>query len=244
MGEAKKIVNPVSVDPLREKFEQLIDRKILEHKEKIQKSEGGYWDKISKLQIEYNLKKWRVIRSYDNGGGENSENCELCGHHGCRYMYVISDGVDQLTIGSECVTNYTVDKGAKEVIRNFQSKVVKKQAKVEEYRDLLVRMGMWMSKNGTRDILTSIAGSMFDGKDITFPQRRAVESIISKDPPKVTTKELSSKEKRILEIIEKTKGKSMNSWEAEAIPDIIRKFRNGYDLSDKQISSLERLANR
>ena len=223
------------VDPLREKVEALVDKKILEQKEQIMKHDGGYWDKISKFQLDYDGKHWRLIRAYDNGGGQASEDCELCGHKHCRYMFVIGSADKQLTIGSECVGNYTNDAHAKDILKRFQNNVVKKSAKVGKYRDLIIRTTIWIHKNKPMDILNSILTQMLDGKDISARQIGAVEKIISKDLPKNDD---------FLVLLEKARKQVSNDWERDFVASVTDQYKRGRTMSEKQLALINKIASR
>jgi len=236
-----KISHPKPVvDPIREKVEALVDMKIQDGQNIIRNTEGGYWNKIAKFQVNFDGKLWKLIRAYDNGGGKDSEDCQLCGHKHCRYMFVIGHLDKQLTVGSECISNYAVDKDAKDVLRQYQTKVVKKAASVAKHRDLLVNIGMWAHKNGANRFLTSIVGQILDGKDLTYSQRTATERIISKD---INKKELEAKNK-IPTLFNNAKGKISNDWERKFIISISETLQKGWTLSPKQIDILEKMAKR
>jgi hypothetical protein len=239
MNKPKPVTTTLS-NPLLEKVEELVDNKIKIHQDAINTQNGSYWTKISKFQLDYNGKTWNIIRSYDNGGGKNSEDCQLCGHKHCRYMFVISSGASQLTIGSECVGNYTKDINAKDILKHFQNNVVKKSAKIASYRDALINIGLWVNKNGSNSFLTSIVGQMLEGKDLTARQLGAVDKIISKD---IDRSALDVKDK-ITTIFGKAKQKITNDWERTFIVSIGDQLQKGRTLSPKQVAKLEQMANR
>lgn len=107
-----------------------------------------YWKIVSKFQLSMNGKEWHIIEVYDalQVSGKY-ETCQLCGHHPCRFMYVISPYTKEelleklevlksvydkneltaeikklkLVIGDECVLNYTTDEAHEKVIKRLRN---------------------------------------------------------------------------------------------------------------------------
>lgn len=126
----------------------------------------GYYQKLAEFQFSINGKEWKIVGSYDalEQSGRYEE-CELCGHPDCRYMFVIAptgneanvaalavvldeDEMEkikegrQLSIGDICVTNFSEDENLNYNMKHY----VTMMNKIRNYKilgDLPFRMEQW-----------------------------------------------------------------------------------------------------
>lgn len=246
----KPIVKPVvvqqPVDPLRSKVENLVDTKLKEVVDKQNSNKGPYWKKIADFQLNYNGKNWKVIDSYDTGGYGEYESCQLCGHKECRYIYVIkSEMGDVMHIGSECVYNYTKDVDAKQIFKKHEKRLKETIGKTKSYRDLLVDLILWESKNGTNNFLANMKSRIMNGNSLSPNMVSAIKRTIVHDRPKPTPVQPGqpAQPNKDLELFNRARGKSVNEWERGFLTSVDQQIKNGYKLSIKQVAVLERIAN-
>ncbi len=238
-----KIVSP-PIDPKRAEAEKLVDAKLAEVVQTVNANKGPYWNKIANFQINYNGRAWKIVDSYDTGGYGDYESCQLCGHRDCRYMYVISDGTNNLTIGDECVGNYIKDLDAKDIFKKHNKRLRESIGKTKSYRDLLIDLLLWESRNGTNSFLTAMKSKVMSGQSLSPNMVSAIKRTIAQDRPKPVASPVrvgwDAKSDRELYNIARDKPKSL--WERDTfMPSINVQINNGWKLSDKQRNILIRI---
>jgi len=239
---AKPSVPLKSTDPVREKIENLIDTRLKETIASINANKGPYWKKIADFQLNYNGKEWKIVDSYDTGGYGDYEDCQLCGHKGCRYMYVIASGGEKKTIGDECVGNYIKDLNAKEIFKKHNKRLRNSIGNVKSYRDLLVNLILWETKNGTNHFLSDMKARILSGTSLSPNMVSAIKRTIEKDKPKPVASTPTQPNKDF-ELYSRAKGKGSNDWERGFLVSVGEQIQKGYKLSIKQVAVLERIAN-
>jgi hypothetical protein len=249
-SQAKLLVQPkiisVTIDPERKKIEELVDAKLQEVIDKANANKGPYWNKIANFQLSLNGRDWKIVDSYDTGGYGNYEDCQLCGHKGCRFMYVISSGDKQMTIGDECVINYIKDLDTKEVFKKHEKRLRGMVSKTKGYHDLLVDLLLWETRNGTNSFLTNMKNRVMNGNSLSPNMVSAIKRTISKDRPiedRSRADEMAEDKRKAFELFAIARSKPANDWEKGFIVSIGEALQKGYRLSPKQVAILERIAN-
>lgn len=232
-----------------------VDEEVKSLQEGYKKGSDGrfYWQKIAKFQVEYDGKNWQVVDAYDTGGHGKYVKCELCNHYPCRYVFVIqeADGSRSMTIGDECVVNYTANVGnAKEIVAKYGKTVALKVARLERYKPYIKAIEDWKVRNGANRELEYLENGLLNANG--FPQKtlnRILELTAVDKPKEVLEKESQAKEKQksLLEMtnkIYKEQYGNISDWERNFIGSVHDQVRSGRTLSERQMEFMQKITDR
>jgi hypothetical protein len=203
-----------------------------------------YWAKIAEFQLEYDGKNWRIVGEYDTGGHGFYEPCELCGFPRCRFKFIIENPEtgQRLSIGDVCVVNYCKDINAKRILDKYRTKVTKVIWQLKRNQELYQRIVEWeqSEKGYSNGFISSIKAQLLRGKRLSKRQLKVLESVMSKEPKKMTDEE----HEKVKELLGKAYvySKLWSDWEIRFIDGIEERLKRRIPLTEKQMKTFERIS--